>query len=155
MKKQTFANKFPLNIFINWLRLPIILWASFDLLTSAPLPEGTETELSTKKKIVLRSEAEKATTGLSVLTSEQIKNAPGTFGDSLNALTTLPGIMRTDSLFGPLVIRGAGEGANRYFVDGIPTAKPQHFGGLHSVMNNDFIRTRQLHSVPEEKPSTE
>lgn len=102
--------------------------------------------MKTGRKVVLRSEAEKQTVGRVALTGDQIKNAPATFGDALNALTTLPGVARPDVLLGQLVIRGTGDEANRYFVDGIPIPRPQHFGGLHSVLNNDFVREANIYA---------
>lgn len=106
----------------------------------------TEPRIKQRRKIVLKSAPEKQITGRQTLTQEQIKNAPATFGDALNALTTLPGIMRTDVLFGTLIVRGAGNAANRYFVDGIPIPRPQHFGGLHSVLNNDIIKEANIYA---------
>lgn len=108
--------------------------------------EKYELKIRQRRKIVLKSEAEKQVAGRQTLTQDQIKNAPATFGDALNALTTLPGIMRTDVLFGTLIIRGAPDTANRYFVDGIPISRPQHFGGLHSVLSNDIVREANVYA---------
>jgi len=80
------------------------------------------------------------------MTSQDIKDVPATFGDSINALTALPGVIRTGSFFGPLVIRGASSTTNRYFIDDIPLYNPQHFGGIHSVISNDFIREIDLYA---------
>ena len=41
------------------------------------------------------------------LTNEELKEVPATFGDSLSALSALPGIIRTGGFLGPLIIRGA------------------------------------------------
>jgi TonB-dependent Receptor Plug Domain len=100
----------------------------------------------TRRKIVLKSEAEKQAIGRSTLSGDQIRNTPATFGDALNALTSMPGISRPDVLFGNLVIRGAGNEANRFFVDGIPIPRPQHFGGLHSVLNNDIVQEANVYA---------
>ncbi|MFZ5628909.1 MAG: hypothetical protein ACOY5B_07250 [Spirochaetota bacterium] len=47
-------------------------------------------EMKSRRKVVIRANAENATAGRNTLTGDQIRNAPATFGDSLNALTTLP-----------------------------------------------------------------
>jgi hypothetical protein len=75
------------------------------------------------------------------LTVTDLKEVPASFGDSINALTALPGIIRTSGgIFGPLVIRGADTATNNYFIDDIPIHDPLHFGGLHSVINTNFMK---------------
>jgi hypothetical protein len=49
-------------------------------------------------------------------------------------------------IFGPLVIRGADDAVNGYYIDDIPIFNPMHFGGFHSVINNDLIREIDLYS---------
>ncbi len=73
------------------------------------------------------------------LTVEDIKEVPGSFGDSLNALASLPGIIRSGGFLGELVIRGFYPELNRYYLDDMPLYNPQHFGGLHSIVNNDMM----------------
>ncbi|MCX7633623.1 MAG: TonB-dependent receptor plug domain-containing protein, partial [Turneriella sp.] len=73
------------------------------------------------------------------LEQHEIKSVPATFGDNLSALATLPGVNRPGGIFGPLVIRGAPDTANRYFLDDIPIINPQHFGGFQSVIANELI----------------
>ena len=66
----------------------------------------------------------------------------------MNALSSLPSVIRSSSagLLGNLLIRGANETANRYFIDGIPVLYPQHFGGLQSVISNELIERIDLYS---------
>lgn len=80
------------------------------------------------------------------MTVKNLKEVPGSFGDSVNALTSLPGVIRTDGLFGPLVIRGANPNNNRYFIDDIPVYNPMHFGGIHSVINNNLMSEIDLYA---------
>lgn len=75
------------------------------------------------------------------MTRDEIKATPGACGDALIALTSMPGIDQAEGFFGPLVIRGMDENANRYYVDGMPINSPMHFGGLHSVINTNIIDT--------------
>lgn len=75
------------------------------------------------------------------LTDVNLKEVPASFGDSINALTALPGIIRTSGgIFGSLVIRGADTATNNYFIDDIPINDPLHFGGLHSVINTNLMK---------------
>ena len=54
------------------------------------------------------------------MSRKKLKEVPGSFGDSINALTSMPGVIRTRGFFGPLVIRGANPIQNSYLIDGIP-----------------------------------
>jgi len=81
------------------------------------------------------------------MTVQQIKEVPASFGDSINALTSLPGVIRTfGSFFGPLVIRGMYPDKNRYYIDGMPINNPLHFFGFHSVIANDLMSEIDLYS---------
>lgn len=79
------------------------------------------------------------------VTNEDIKTIPATFGDSLGAVAAFAGIERS-GVFGPLSIRGMDNLFNRYYIDGVPVRKPQHFGGLHSVVHNDLIASIDIYS---------
>lgn len=81
------------------------------------------------------------------MSARELKEVPSSFGDSVTALTALPGIIRAGGgIFGPLVIRGADLTSNRYFVDDIPIDDPLHFGGLHSVINTNMISGIDVYS---------
>lgn len=96
--------------------------------------------------VKLRAERDIQKLGRNTLSVEQLKETPATFGDAINALATLPGVIRPGGFFGPLIIRGAGDKANRYFIDDIPVPNPQHFGGLQSIISNDMMREVDLYS---------
>lgn len=79
------------------------------------------------------------------MSKEQIKDVPATFGDSMNAIASLPGVIRAGGdLFGPIVIRGGDYRGVRYLVDDIPIYNPLHYGGLHSVINTNIINEIDL-----------
>ncbi|MGQ9844175.1 MAG: TonB-dependent receptor [Spirochaetota bacterium] len=80
------------------------------------------------------------------LTVKDLKAVPASFGDSISALTSLPGVIRTSGFFGPLVIRGANPRSNGYFIDDIPIYNPQHFGAIQSIINNDLMSEVDLYS---------
>jgi hypothetical protein len=81
------------------------------------------------------------------LTLKQIKEVPATFGDSINAITALPGVIRTGGdLFGPIVIRGGDHHGVKYLIDDIPIYSPLHYGGLHSVINSNLMDEIDLYS---------
>lgn len=76
---------------------------------------------------------------------QEIKEVPATFGDAMGAVATMAGIER-QGLFGTMSVRGLGETEQRFYVDGIPVRKPQHFGGFHSIINNEFIDEIDIYS---------
>lgn len=81
------------------------------------------------------------------MTKQQIKQVPASFGDSINALASLPGVIRTGGdFFGPIVIRGGDYRGVRYMVDDIPIYNALHYGGLHSVINTNLIDEIDLYS---------
>lgn len=96
--------------------------------------------------ITIMGERDKQKLSRRTMTREDMKETPASFGDSISALTSLPGIMRTDGFFGPLVIRGMWPTGNRYYVDGMPIDNPQHFVGLHSVINTNLMDTVDLYA---------
>ncbi len=81
------------------------------------------------------------------MTKQQMKQVPATFGDSIGALASLPGVIRTGGdFFGPVVIRGGDYRGVRYLVDDIPIYNALHYGGLHSVINSNLIDEIDLYS---------
>ena len=98
------------------------------------------------KAVTIRGERDIQTVSRQTMTVKEIKEVPASLGDSINALTTLPGINRAGGLFGPMVIRGADPAMNSYFIDGIPLYKVMHFGGIHSVISNDLMSSIDLYS---------
>ena len=81
------------------------------------------------------------------LNQKQLKEVPATFGDSLGALATLPGVTRGGgNFFGPLIIRGINNRYNRYYIDDIPVLYPQHFGGIQSIISNELVSLIDLYS---------
>ncbi len=81
------------------------------------------------------------------MTKQQMKDVPASFGDSINALAALPGVIRTGGdFFGPLVIRGGDYRGIKYLVDDVPIYNALHYGGLHSVINTNLIDEIDLYT---------
>ena len=74
-----------------------------------------------------------------VVSIEELKSVPGTFGDPVRGLQTLPGVARPNIAEGSLVVRGA-EGLNTgYYVDGMPVPYMFHTLVGRSVIPAGFI----------------
>ncbi|HVY40607.1 MAG TPA: TonB-dependent receptor [Polyangia bacterium] len=69
-----------------------------------------------------------------ILPREIIDKVPGTIGDPLNVLPSLPGVARTPLAGGEIVVRGAAPEDTQVLVDGMDVPNIYHFGGLRSVL---------------------
>ena len=99
------------------------------------------------KGITITGKRDLQTVSRHTMTLQQIKDTPATFGDSMNAVAALPGVIRTGGdLFGPIIIRGGDQRGIKYLVDDIPIYSPLHYGGLHSVINSNLIDEIDLYS---------
>jgi len=96
--------------------------------------------------VVIKGEKDIQKISRHTMSKKEIKEVPASFGDSINALTALPSVSRPMGIFGPLIIRGANPAVNGYFIDDIPLFNPMHFGGFHSVINNDLMREIDLYA---------
>jgi hypothetical protein len=68
------------------------------------------------------------------LTAQEMSQIPGTNGDALRAVQSLPGVARPPPFFGQLVVRGSENDDTVIYVDGTPIPLIYHFGGLSSVI---------------------
>lgn len=75
------------------------------------------------------------------LTMEEVKRVPGTFGDPVRVIQSLPGAARSPFGTGVLIIRGANPEDSAVYVDGIRIPQIYHIGGLVSIINPDLIET--------------
>ena len=93
----------------------------------------------------LREEGILQTVSRHTMTLKQLKDVPATFGDSMNAIAALPGVIRSGGdLFGPIIIRGGDDTAYDTLSHDIPIYSPLHYGGLHSVINSVLINEIDL-----------
>jgi hypothetical protein len=68
------------------------------------------------------------------LSAAEMSQIPGTNGDALRAVQSLPGVARPPPFFGQLVVRGSENDDTVIYVDGTPIPLIYHFGGLSSVI---------------------
>ncbi|MGO8998251.1 MAG: TonB family protein [Polyangiaceae bacterium] len=71
------------------------------------------------------------------LTQEELSRIPGTNGDALRAILSMPGVANT--LTGLLVVRGSAPQDTQTFVDGTAIPLIYHFGGLSSVVPTEML----------------
>ncbi|MGZ6092498.1 MAG: TonB family protein, partial [Polyangiales bacterium] len=73
------------------------------------------------------------------LDQRELTRIPGTNGDALRAVQSLPGVARPPGLAGFLIIRGSLPTETNIFVDGVLIPIAYHFGGLSSVVPTEMI----------------
>ena len=71
---------------------------------------------------------------------EEIRRIPGTGGDALKAVQTLPGVARAPFGLGQLIVWGSAPGDTRSYVNGVFIPQLYHFGGLRATVNSDLVR---------------
>jgi hypothetical protein len=98
------------------------------------IPTSLRIRLEPAAAMVIVSERAGEEVTRHVVTAEELKMVPGTFGDPVRALQALPGVARPNVAEGSIVVRGA-EGINTgFYVDGMPV--PYMF---HSFVGRSLI----------------
>jgi len=86
---------------------------------------------------VYRREKEEVTRR--TLTVQEVRRVPGTFGDPVRVIQSLPGAARAPFGLGMLVIRGSNPEDSAVYVDGIRIPLIYHLDGIRSVINQNLI----------------
>ncbi|HEY4240889.1 MAG TPA: TonB family protein [Kofleriaceae bacterium] len=79
------------------------------------------------------------------LTRQQLTNVPGTFGDPIRAIQTLPGLQRAPFGLGLLLVRGSNPDDTGIFVDGHEVPSLFHFLGGPSIFNAQMLDSIDLY----------
>ncbi|HMA95424.1 MAG TPA: TonB-dependent receptor, partial [Polyangiaceae bacterium] len=69
----------------------------------------------------------------------EIERIPGTSGDALRSLESMPGVARPPAFAGILVVRGSYPEDTQVYVDGSLIPLVYHFGGLRSVLPTELL----------------
>lgn len=88
---------------------------------------------------VIRGERVRREITRQVLPREELELVAGTQGDTLKAVTNLPGAARIPFGGGGLLLRGSAPGDSAAFVDGLQIPQLFHFGGLRSTFAPRFL----------------
>jgi len=73
------------------------------------------------------------------LQRREINRIPGTGGDALRSIQSLPGVARPPGFAGLLIVRGSAPQDTHTFVDGSNVPLIYHFGGLSSVVPTELL----------------
>ncbi|MBM4361405.1 MAG: TonB family protein [Deltaproteobacteria bacterium] len=69
----------------------------------------------------------------------EMSRVPGTSGDALRSIQSLPGVARPPGLAGLLIVRGSAPQDTQVFVDGANVPNIYHFGGLSSTIPTELL----------------
>ena len=75
------------------------------------------------------------------LRGEELTTVPGTFGEPLRVVATLPGVARTPFSLGYFIVRGAAFENTGFFVDGFPVPILYHLGAGPAVLSARIVDT--------------
>jgi TonB family protein len=73
------------------------------------------------------------------LERRELQRIPGSSGDALRSIQSLPGVARPPGLAGLLIVRGSAPEDTAIFVDGASVPIVYHFGGLSSVIPTELL----------------
>lgn len=94
---------------------------------------------------IVEGEREQLEVTKRTLRREQLRSIPGTFGDPLRVIQTLPGLVRAPFGLGLLIVRGSNPDDTGIFVDGHYIPSLFHFLGGPSIFNAEMIETMDLY----------
>ncbi len=97
------------------------------------LPQSTDTE------VYVHGERPPREVTRRVIERREIQRIPGTSGDALRSIQSLPGVARPPGLAGFLIVRGSAPQDTGVFIDGSQVPLAYHFGGLSSVVPTELI----------------
>ncbi|MEI9948979.1 MAG: TonB-dependent receptor [Pseudomonadota bacterium] len=97
----------------------------------APLSEGIE--------ITVQGERPPREVTRRTIERREIDRIPGTSGDALRSIQSLPGVARPPGLAGFLIVRGSAPNDTQVYVDGGLVPMVYHFGGLSSVVPTELL----------------
>lgn len=97
----------------------------------APRGEGIE--------VIVESERPPREVTRRTIERREIERIPGTSGDALRSIQSLPGVARPPGLAGLLIVRGSAPQDTQTFIDATNVPIIYHFGGLSSVVPTEFL----------------
>jgi len=76
--------------------------------------------------------------------TQEAKRLPGTQGDAIRVIESLPGVGRASFASGDLLLWGSSPDSSKIYIDGVPVPRLFHGGGLRSVLNGFFVKEIEL-----------
>jgi TonB family protein len=108
-------------------------------------PPGTDADADADdlEIVVTAPPVAKAAASIEVVAG-QARVVPGTGGDVLKVIESMPGVARAAAGSGALVVWGASPEDTRVYVDGVRIPRLYHLGGLRSVVATELVKSIAL-----------
>ncbi len=117
------------------------LEVAYDLTIASPTREAEDGD---DLEIVVVAPPLRRTTVSTEVRADEARVVPGTSGDVLRVVESLPGVARSAAGAGQLVVWGASPEDTRVYVDGVRVPRLYHEGGLRSVVHSGLVRGIEL-----------
>jgi TonB family protein len=101
-------------------------------------PEAVAADAS-EQTLEVRGERPPREVTVHSLDQRELSRIPGTNGDAIRGVQSMPGVARSRGLGQQLIIRGSAPQDTQVFIDGIAIPLVYHFGGLSSVVPTEMI----------------
>ena len=95
-------------------------------------------------EIVVNAPALEKSVVATTVSTDEAKRLPGTQGDVLKVVESMPGVARAQVGSGALVVWGAAPEDTRVYVDGVRLPRLYHGGGLRSVIATELVDSVEL-----------
>lgn len=89
--------------------------------------------------VVIQGERNEDRVGKTVISGEELEQVPGSGGDPLKAVQSMPGVTTGNDASSAPAVRGSRPGDNAYYLDDIEVGYLYHLGGLISVVPADLV----------------
>jgi hypothetical protein len=136
MKNLSFATPQPL--------IPTLLLIGAVVLGATPNHSLAQTKDENIETIEVTGKKVRNAAGKLTIIGEELGRIPGSSGDPMKGVQSLPGVASTDDSSGQPAVRGARPSDNLYYVDFLPIGYLFHLGGFASTFNADLIRKFDL-----------
>jgi len=134
-------------------RRPVLAFVSAGLLGAAGAPalaagpDVATTPDASLPTVVVEGAGERERTSRIEASGEELRSVPGSMGDVMRGLQSLPGVAVQSDASGEPAIRGSGPQDNAYYLDGLPLGYLFHAGGFVSVLHSGLVDDFTLHSA--------
>ncbi len=112
----------------------------------APAPAASQAA-TTLPPVEITSRRPASPASRTVLTGDELRTVPGTAGDTMKALQSLPGVAVADDSSSEPAVRGSRPSDNAYYIDFLPVGYLFHVGGLVSVVHSELVNQFELYSA--------
>lgn len=114
--------------------------------TAASSPNTQEPPQAAQKLAPVQVNSNRLPASKFVLSGEELGRVPGTGGDPMRALQSLPGVVSTSDANAAPAIRGSRPEDNSYYIDFLPVGYVYHLGGYFSVVHKDLVKQFDLYT---------